>query len=239
MALTYFFVTIFFTFLKIVTGQKMCPSVRCSDVRNEPDIFYPFGIKDLQGVGCGYSGFNLTCNTFEKTVLKLPQSGEFLVRKIDYVNKEIRLYDQNNCLARRLQQKKLNVNLLPFKAYASQIYNFFNCPPSITSNISSLKGSPTPVSCLSTATNTVLVAIGASVTIPIPFSAVTKISSYDFTTHDLYLTWVEPKNPDDSKIDNDKEGMRVFIITMSVFIGIVLIASIVCCCRSVYNRGGN
>ncbi|KAI3886796.1 hypothetical protein MKW98_017148, partial [Papaver atlanticum] len=179
MALTYFFVIIFLTFLKIVTGQKIY-------------IVYPFGIKDLQGVECGYPGFNPTCNNFEKTVLKLPQSGEFLVRKIDYANKEIRLYDQNNCLA-----------------YAYQIYNFFNCPPSITCNISSLKGSPIHVSCLSTTTNTVLVVvssssdsntskamvnggceIGAAVTIPIPFSSVTKISSYDFTTDDLYLTCV-------------------------------------------------
>lgn len=99
----------------------MCPSVQCSDVRNEPDIVYPFGVKDLQGVGCGYPGFNLTCNNFEKIVLKLPQSGEFVVRKIYYANKEIRLYDQNNCLARRLQQKILNVNMLPFKANAYHI----------------------------------------------------------------------------------------------------------------------
>ncbi|RZC84812.1 hypothetical protein C5167_047595 [Papaver somniferum] len=212
MALTYFFF-IFLISLKLVACQKICPVYRCSDAGHEPDIVYPFGIKEHQEVGCGYPGFNLTCNILDKTVLKLPQSGEFLVRKIDYANKEIRLYDQNNCLARRLQDQNLNVNLSPFKAYAYQIYNFFNCPPSITKNSTTL--AVTKVPCLSNPTNTVFVTISSSsevdsniaealisggcellapVTVPIPFSAVNKVSSYDFSIEDLYLTWNEPKN---------------------------------------------
>ncbi|KAI3969765.1 hypothetical protein MKW92_038520 [Papaver armeniacum] len=175
----------FFLFLKIVTCQENCSKVQCSNAGNEPEIVTPFGNKDLQGGGCGYPGFSLTCNILDKTVLKLPQSGEFLVRKIDYANKEIRLYDQNNCLAQRLQQQNLNVNLSPFKAYAYQIYNFYICPASITS-IPNARAVP----CLSNPTNTVLVTvpsssevdsnitkvlvnggcqISAPVTIPIPF----------------------------------------------------------------------
>ncbi|KAI3969766.1 hypothetical protein MKW92_038521 [Papaver armeniacum] len=226
MALSYL-IFIFLISLKLAACQKVCPSVKCSDAGNEPDITYPFGIKDHQGVGCGYPGFNLTCNILDKTVLKLSQSGEFLVRKIDYANKEIRLYDQNNCLAQRLQQQNLNVNLSPFKAYAYQIYNFFNCPPSITKNSSAL--AITKVPCLSNPSNTILVTTSSSsevdsniakalisggceilapVTVPIPFSAINKVSSYDFTTEDLYLTWNEPKN---IPAANSKKKEGIFI----------------------------
>ncbi|XP_026429166.1 putative RING-H2 finger protein ATL21A [Papaver somniferum] len=219
--LSYLFFFLFF--LKIVTCQDNCSKVQCSSAGNEPEIVTPFGNKDLQGGGCGYPGFSLTCNILDKTVLKLPQSGEFLVRKIDYVNKEIRLYDQNNCLAQRLQQQNLNVNLSPFKAYAYQIYNFFNCPASITSIPNALA-----VPCLSNPTNTVLVTvpsssevdsnitkvlvnggcqISAPVTIPIPFSAINKVSSYDFSIDDLYLTWIEPKKSEQNKPEsNDPKG---------------------------------
>ncbi|KAI3925479.1 hypothetical protein MKW92_004231 [Papaver armeniacum] len=115
-----------------VISQKSCSSVRCSVPGNEPEIIYPFGNIDLQGVGCGSPGFNVTCDIHDHTVLKLPQSGEFLVRKIDYAKKEIRLYDQKDCLARRLQRQNLSMDLSPFKAYAYKKYHFFNCPTSVT-----------------------------------------------------------------------------------------------------------
>ncbi|KAI3955242.1 hypothetical protein MKW98_020875 [Papaver atlanticum] len=210
---------LFLCFLSTVTGQKNCARVHCNTFGNEPEIAYPFGNKDLQGVGCGYQGFNVTCNTLGKTVLKLSQAGEFFVRKIDYVKKEITLYDQKNCLARRLQQQNLNVNLFPFKAYAYKQYNFFNCPTSVTRSDPNV-GTIAIIPCLSNPTNTVLVTIslsvdvdsytaevlvaggceiGASVNIPIPFSAITKISSYDFRKDDLHLTWVEPETSEDGK----------------------------------------
>ncbi|MCL7023046.1 hypothetical protein MKW94_006036 [Papaver nudicaule] len=239
MALSYFFLVIFLIIINIVTGQMSCAPAQCSNAGNEPDIVYPFGNKDLQGVGCGYPGFNLTCNTFDRTVLKLPQSGEFLVRKIDYPNKEIRLYDEKNCLARRLLQLNLNVNLLPFKAYAYQMYIFFNCPPSITSNSSALAVEKIP--CLSNPTTTVLAAsssdsevdrhitkvlisegceILSPVIIPIPFSAITKVSSYEFSTDDLYLTWNEPQSTPTYR-SIKKKGMWTSLNSLLVYILVI------------------
>ncbi|KAI3907047.1 hypothetical protein MKX01_027948 [Papaver californicum] len=201
-AFSYFF--FFLIILQMITSQENCPSTRCSNVG--PEIAYPFVAKDRQGEGCGYPGFNLTCNTLDKTVLKLPDSGEFLIR----------VYDQDDCLARRFQLQNLDINLSPFKAFAYQSYNFFNCPPSITS----LNKSALPrhegvlgIQCLSSPTNIVVVTLTsasvsgsnmsqvllsrgcviiAPVTIPIPFSAINDIYSYDFTKDDLYLTWAEP-----------------------------------------------
>ncbi|MCL7045734.1 hypothetical protein MKW94_002410 [Papaver nudicaule] len=246
----------FFFSLKKITCQDNCSRVQCSEAGNEPDIVFPFGNKDLQGEGCGYPGFNLTCNSFDKTVLKLPQSGEFLVRKIDYANKEIRLYDQNNCLARRLQKQNLNVNLLPFKAFAYQSYNFFNCPPAIISNPSALEiqRKLLLVPCLGNPTNTVLVSVSSSsvvdsnitkvlinggcqildpVTIPIPFDAINKIYSYDFTTDDLYLTWVTPEKPttngDESKDKGKPNWKKIILITVSVLMVAAVIVFIVVC----------
>ncbi|MCL7038189.1 hypothetical protein MKW94_026281 [Papaver nudicaule] len=187
-------------FLRAITCQENCSSVQCSEAGNEPDIAFPFGNKDLQGAGCGYRGFNLTCNSFDKTVLKLPQSGEFLVRKIDYANREIRLYDQNNCLAR----PDYNDTRIRVRAFQ--------------------------VPCLSSPTNIVAVTLSsggtddinstrllinggceilAPVTVPIPFNAITKIHSYDFSTDDLYLTWNEPKIQPEVPKKVKKEGKKI------------------------------
>ncbi|KAI3906137.1 hypothetical protein MKW92_021338, partial [Papaver armeniacum] len=182
--------------LTFVAGQNNCPiSYQCSYVGNEPQISYPFRVKDRQGEGCGYPSFDLTCDTFDKTVLKLPQSGEYLVRKVDYANREIRLYDQGNCLARRLQQQNLDIHLSPFKAFGYQTFNFYNCPPSATNNPpNELAGKFLGVPCLSDQRNTVLYTISsgspsdgkisqvfmslgclmnAPITIPVPLAVVT------------------------------------------------------------------
>ncbi|KAI3948983.1 hypothetical protein MKW98_021589 [Papaver atlanticum] len=221
--------------------------VKCSDIGNEPEILYPFVIKDRQGGGCGYPGFNITCNTFDKTVLKLPQSGEFLVRSIDYDKKEIRLYDQNNCLPRRYQQQNLNVNLSPFKAFHYQTYNIFSCPPSIQSDpaANALRGILI-VPCLSNSTTTVLVSVSddsqldgditrvlinggcqrvSPITIPIPFHAITKVYDYWLTVEDLFLTWVEPRKPKEEEKFNWKKTL--FTIIIPVLGGLAAIATIV------------
>ncbi|RZC70766.1 hypothetical protein C5167_033910 [Papaver somniferum] len=202
-------------FLTFIAGQNNCPiSYQCSYVENEPQISYPFRVIDRQGEGCGYPGFDLTCNTFDKPVLKLPHSGDFLVRKVDYVNKEIRLYDQGNCLARRFQQQNLDIHLSPFKAFGYQTLNFYNCPPSATNNPpNELAGKFLGVPCLSDQRNTVLYTISsgspsdgkisqvfmslgclinAPITIPVPLAAVTNAYAYELIHGDLYLTWVDP-----------------------------------------------
>ncbi|KAI3907046.1 hypothetical protein MKX01_027947 [Papaver californicum] len=236
--------------LKMITAQDNCTPIQCSSTG--PEIVYPFGVKDRQGEGCGYPGFNLTCNTYDKTVLKLPESGEFLVRKIDYAKKEIRLYDQDNCLARRFQGQNLNADLSPFKGFAYQSYNFFNCPPFITSNRSAIESRERilPIPCLSSQTNTVLATvtstgnfvsnvsqalmnrgceISAPITIPIPFSAVTNIYSYVFTVDDLFLTWVDPEKPTyhHEKGKEKPNWKKIIIITVSVFSCVAVVVLII------------
>ncbi|KAI3887333.1 hypothetical protein MKX03_002737 [Papaver bracteatum] len=245
---TVLFNLIFFTVaLGGVTSQTSCASVQCSVPGNEPEITYPFGNKDLQGVGCGSPGFNITCNIHDHTVLKPPQLGEFLVRKIDYDKKEIRLYDEKNCLARRLLVlgKNLSMDLSPFTANAYQKYHFFNCPTSVTKSnpdISTIAIIP----CMSNGNKTELVTVSlggdvdsytakvliaggcqirASVTIPIPFTAIAKISSYDFRTDDLYLTWVEPEKSEDSTKGTDDvkggEGKKSKGKLVAIILGII------------------
>ncbi|KAI3906014.1 hypothetical protein MKW92_031311 [Papaver armeniacum] len=232
--------------LRAVTSQNSCASVQCSVPGNEPEITYPFGNIDLQGVGCGSPGFDITCDIHDHTVLKLPQSGEFLVRKIDYAKKEIRLYDQKDCLARRLQRKNISMDLSPFKAYAYKKYHFFSCPTSVTRSNPNV-GTIAIIPCLSNATNSVLVTVSlggdvdsytakvliaggceicASVTIPIPFTAITKISSYDFRIDDLYLTWVEPEKSEDSTKDDIKggEGKKSKGRSVGMIVGIIIAA---------------
>ncbi|KAI3862495.1 hypothetical protein MKX03_011583 [Papaver bracteatum] len=52
---------------------------RCGKRWDEPVISYPFRIKGLQDKRCGYPGFDLTCDTMNRTVLDLPFSGRFFL----------------------------------------------------------------------------------------------------------------------------------------------------------------
>ncbi|KAI3891368.1 hypothetical protein MKX03_031464, partial [Papaver bracteatum] len=141
-----------------------CSMVQCGDDWNEPEINFPFVVNDRQGGECGYPGFNITCNIFDtsKTVLELSRSEEFLVRKIDYFDQEIRLYDKDDCLARRLRY--LNGDLSPFKAYGNWVYVYFYCPPSIISNPSVVAYSRVilHIPCLSSPTATVMVTLSSA-----------------------------------------------------------------------------
>ncbi|MCL7049693.1 hypothetical protein MKW94_024012 [Papaver nudicaule] len=231
-----------------IQGQNNCPitNYQCSNVGNEPPILYPFRVKDRQGEGCGHPGFDLTCNALDRTVLKLAQSGEFLVRKIDYDNKEIRLYDQGNCLARRLQQRNLNVNLFPFKAFGYQTFNFFHCPPSATNDPpSELAGKFLGVPCLSDERNTVLYTVSSSSTsdskmsqvfmslgclvktpiaIPVPLAAVTNPYGYELIHGDLYLTWVDPnKLPVVDNPDLNEPAVKIDFLKLLKVIGPIIL----------------
>ncbi|OVA01963.1 zinc finger protein [Macleaya cordata] len=140
-------------FPSLIRCKEYCP-YQCS--KGEPIIQFPFRVSDRrQDELCGYPGFDLTCNSWNKTVLELPFSGEFFVRNINSFLREIEIYDTNNCLPGRL----LNLNLSgsPFHLNGPyQKYMFFNCSSSSVdlTNISST--SVAPISCLSTSTHTIL-----------------------------------------------------------------------------------
>jgi hypothetical protein len=109
-------------------------------------IRFPFQQEDQN---CGYPGFNLSCNGQSITVLKLPSSGEFFVRSIDYMMQQIQLYDPDNCLPRRLL--RFNLSGSPFFSAYSQIYTFLSCPSQFPK-----PAGFTAVDCLGSPTNSVL-----------------------------------------------------------------------------------
>ncbi|KAG2725537.1 hypothetical protein I3760_01G070500 [Carya illinoinensis] len=120
--------------LPIMQAQQPCPlSDMCG--RKSMPIRFPFQLhhevyQEGQNNSCGYRGFNLSCNTRGKTVLRLPNSGDFFVRMIDYEMQMIKLYDPDNCLPRRLLQ--FNLSGSPFVPAFSLEYTFFSCPSQST-----------------------------------------------------------------------------------------------------------
>nr|DAD19201.1 TPA_asm: hypothetical protein HUJ06_020664 [Nelumbo nucifera] len=120
-----FFCLFFSSATAAARANELCSSSMCGD--NGLTVRFPFRIKAMQRQQhCGYPGFDLSCSSnLGKTILKLPFSGGFWVKKIDYVRQEIRIGDPGNCLPRRLLH--LNLSGSPFKGEFYQTYQFFNC----------------------------------------------------------------------------------------------------------------
>ncbi|XP_075646725.1 putative RING-H2 finger protein ATL21A [Castanea sativa] len=183
-------------------GAGPCPASKCG--RNGPSIRFPFQLQSQSGRDndsneCGYPGFDLSCNSKSQTVVKLPHSGEFFVRSIDYPNQRIELYDPDRCLSRRLL--RFNLSGSPFVAAFNQEYVFLRCPSQFR------KFGLSVIECLSNSTHSILATsslILANSTIPsckvitISPVPVTWPSQYyeGFIDHDLnqdlLLTWYVP-----------------------------------------------
>ena len=96
-------------------------------------VRYPFRLKGRQPDHCGSSGFDLSCNNENQTVLELPKSVKLLVKHIDYVNQKIQVYDEDGCVQKQLQNLRLSVS--PFKFgwdphdtyYGTHNYTLFRC----------------------------------------------------------------------------------------------------------------
>lgn len=145
--------------------------------------------------------FILKCNSEGFVVLNLPSSGEFYVRKIDYFEKKIQIYDPGNCLPGRV--KNLNLSSSPFVAETYQNYTFFSCPPQ-SRNFSE-------ISCLSNSTASIFatsqmsmvneiknltgckVIYSLDIPIPSPFDQDNGIDD------DLQLAWNDPRCNEECK----------------------------------------
>lgn len=188
---------LFLFLLPIVQATGPCPLSMCGS--NSVPIRFPFKLLDQLGQHCGYPGFDLSCNSDRNTVLKLPYSGEFFVRKIDYSMQQIQLYDPDNCLPRRLLH--LNLSGSPFASAVSQEYTFLSCPTQFT-----IKSRFSTIDCLSNSTVSVIATSSPSLadsvsppckiisTLPIPVQRPFQYdegSSADFNL-DLPLAWYEP-----------------------------------------------
>ncbi|KAI3933008.1 hypothetical protein MKW98_029241 [Papaver atlanticum] len=90
-------------------------------------IRFPFRLKDLQPIHCGYPGFELSCTKNNKTEVELPFSGKFFVKDINYTFQNMEIYDQNDCIPGRLMNFNLSSNS-PFKRRDEfENYSYINC----------------------------------------------------------------------------------------------------------------
>ncbi|VVB06534.1 unnamed protein product [Arabis nemorensis] len=183
-----------FVFLLLNASEaNRCYSASCG-VRNV-DVRFPFWLFPKQPESCGHTGFNLLCTERHdhETALKLPNSGLFLVREIDYENQRIRLNDPNNCLARRLLN--FDASESPFSPLYLLNYTFLTCPKE------DVKSSPyEPIHCLGNST-TNFFATRIHLVSSIPSSCqvfktlLLPISSplaVDLNDQDLWLKWDSP-----------------------------------------------
>ncbi|XP_061357074.1 putative RING-H2 finger protein ATL21A [Gastrolobium bilobum] len=161
-------------------------------------IHFPFQLEGEQHPYCGYPGFNLICNNDNKTVLKLPYSGEFFVRDINYLKQQIHVYDPDACLPKRLLS--LNFSGSPFIATSCRNYTFLSCP------YLNAGSQFIPIDCLSNSTNFVSAIPSENLSNSLPVSCyvirslsvpVASPGQYeenlrDELSQDLRLTWNTP-----------------------------------------------
>ncbi|KAJ6760291.1 RING/U-BOX SUPERFAMILY PROTEIN [Salix purpurea] len=186
--------------VNIAATQNVCPETVCS--HNEPVIRYPFRIRNRQSKSCGYPGFEISCGSYNETILELPFSGKFVVQAIDYDRQEIWINDQENCLADRILS--LNLSGSPFHGLNQQFFMLFNCSPFDYS-----KYGLNPIACLSGYTYTVFATSSSRfgfflqngisscnfirlVYVPVNWPLYQQILSTDFS-EDLRLTWEKPR----------------------------------------------
>ncbi|KAI3903916.1 hypothetical protein MKW92_047359 [Papaver armeniacum] len=165
----------------------------------EPQIRFPFALDGRQSKACGDSGFDLSCNSSNKTVMQLPYSGQFFVQDINYTSREMKIYDPDNCLPRRLLNLRLPQSV-PYKLGGlNQDYTFLNCSSSSVdlTNISSLYS---PIGCMSSSTHTILVTDVSNLNVPFNSSCklivtvsaplVRTVDGFSYKISDvLLLTW--------------------------------------------------
>ncbi|KAL5719208.1 hypothetical protein ACHQM5_012018 [Ranunculus cassubicifolius] len=182
---------IFFTVTIASDQEDNCLPSRCS---NSPEITvqFPFSLEGTQQERCRYPGFNMSCDQTNRAVVELGVSGKFSVRRINYITQEVEIYDQDNCLPKRLLD--LNLSGSPFDSYYSQDVIFFNCSSDYSTNRF------LPIPCLSTSKHSVFAAyafmrpwacdILGSVSLPI--SQRYSIPEFGFMYDYLLLPWDTP-----------------------------------------------
>lgn len=178
--------------------QSKCSKSACNP--GEPDIRFPFRVKDRQSSLCGYPGFDLSCGQPGQTLLKLPNSDQyFSVKAIDYATQEIWINDPEKCLPKKIMTS-LNLSGSPFHSEFELGFSFFKCSPDFV-----FKSGLNPISCMSTETRVVFATSSPRVSrflaarceglgrfsVPVDWSFYTEVSSSDLSDH-LRLAWDVP-----------------------------------------------
>ncbi|KAK6228370.1 hypothetical protein SCA6_000710 [Theobroma cacao] len=111
--------------------QDVCKPKQCK--HGQLPVRYPFRLKGRQPDHCGSSGFDLSCNNKNQTVLELPRSVQLLVKRIDYVHQRIQVYDEDGCVQKQLQNLALSASPFMFSSdsdsyyYSESNFTLFNC----------------------------------------------------------------------------------------------------------------
>lgn len=192
--------------LKVLFHLFIFPVIYASDVcrfswcgNDNLLIRFPFHLEGEQlDPYCGYPGFKLICTNDSKTVLKLPYTGEFYVRNINYLRQQILVYDLDDCLPKRLLS--LNLSGSPFIATFRRDYTFLSCPYQNTGSHF------IPIDCLSNSTNFVSSIPSVNLTnslpeacyiirklsVPVAWPGQYEDNFRDVLSEDLRLTWHRP-----------------------------------------------
>lgn len=194
------FLFLFFLFpLLHASHPKQCFSSSCG--RDDVHVRFPFWLLSKQPKFCGHAGFNLYCTMSHNTALKLPKSETFLVREIDYISQQIRLYDPENCLARKLLT--FDISGSHFSALYLVNYTFLSCPNEVAKS-----SGFDSISCLGNSTSSFLATtsldlaksmlpscqIVKTLAVPVSRPVVAKKSRFstDVNDQDLWLKWDSP-----------------------------------------------
>ncbi|XP_075521209.1 putative RING-H2 finger protein ATL21A isoform X2 [Primulina tabacum] len=113
----------FFTFPATIRSKDLCPTSSCG--KYFVPITHPFKLESDQPPKNCPNFINLKCIDDGRTMINLPDSGEFYVSYISYYTRKISLTDPENCLARRLMT---NFSYYPLKAINYVNYTFYTCP---------------------------------------------------------------------------------------------------------------
>lgn len=214
------FLFLFFLFpLLHGSHPKECSSSSCG--HDDVHVRFPFWLLSKQPELCGHKEFNLHCTISQRTALKLPKSGTFLVREIDYISQQIRLYDPENCLARKLLT--FDISGSPFSALYLVNYTFLTCPNEVA-NPSGFDSIP----CLGNSTTLFLATtcshlvksmlpscqIVKTLAVPVsrPVVAGKSRFSTDVNDQDLWLKWDSP-----SCSDCERDHLRCGFISNTSF----------------------
>lgn len=149
LALIYVFYVSVFHLQSTIRGKQICKSQSCGDI----DIQFPFGLKESnQDRSCSYypnPSFQLSCDNQSRAILSLPNSGDLVVKSIDYETQTIQVNDPDGCLPKRYM-RDWNLSGSPFKPnpviYTHFNLTFLRCPSNVTE---SFRLPLEPIPCLS------------------------------------------------------------------------------------------
>ncbi|CAA0812090.1 RING/U-box superfamily protein [Striga hermonthica] len=171
------------------------------DPSNGPEVRFPFRLADRAPGRRGYPGFDLYCNSDNQTILRLPESGEFLVDHIDYSAQAVFINDPDSCLPARILNFSLSGSR--FRGVYTRNYTFLNCS---TDYVDYTEARFMPLMCLSGRNYTVVAASSrttaevpptcrriASVLVPMRWTVSNFYWSSMDLMEDLELVWSDPE----------------------------------------------